>query len=349
MACPALQPAAPSVRGTFSEADLAGNNHPLRNELRTAGFSRGAIDAAWPSWWDDSLQDEPSGEAELRFALSRKLGLSARSLLGERVEFVWNDEAFFKHLTAKQEGQRAAITSFGMTIGRLLVRATGSGPGLEGLEASALRKAILSRREAVDLISVLGACWGLGVPVIQLAVFPLDAKSMHAMVVHHDGRHAILLARAARHPAQVAFTLAHEVGHAALGHLGSAPAIVDMEDPVEQAGDDDQEVSADRFALELLTGSPAPDIRIEARRFSATSLAEAVLDAGPKHRIDPATLALCVGHQRQAWATAMGALRIIEPEPPDVGRSINRIAADQLDWASMGSDSRDWVEKVLGL
>ena len=39
---------------------------------------------------------------------------------------------------------------------------------LEGLEAAALRNAILSRREAVDLISVLGACWGLGVPVITV-------------------------------------------------------------------------------------------------------------------------------------------------------------------------------------
>lgn len=50
-----------------------------------------------------------------------------------------------------------------------------------------------------------------------------------------------------------------------------------------------------------------------------------------------------------ARVSLLGALRIIDPEPADVGRAINRIAAEQLDWASMGSDSRDWVEKVLAL
>ena len=160
---------------------------------------------------------------------------------------------------------------------------------------------------------------------------------------------AILLARAARYPAQAVFTLAHEIGHAALGHLGDAPALVDMEDPFAPSADDDQEIAADRFALELLTGSADPDIRIEASRFSARSLALAVSKAGPRHRIEPATLALCVGYKRQAWQTAIGALRVLDPEPVNLGMEINRIAAGQLTWNSIGSDSFDWVERVLGL
>lgn len=328
---------------------MAGREHRLRRELRNAGFSREAVDAAWPSWWDESLLDEPSGEAELRFALSRRLGLSAKSLLGERVEFIWNDEAFFKRLSAKDEAQKAAITSFGVTLGRLLVQSAPGGPGLEGLTAEILRAAILKTQPLVAIGEILSLCWGLGVPVVQLNVFPLDAKSMHAMIIHHAGRHAVLLARSPRYPSQAAFTLAHEVGHAALGHLRDAPAIVDMEDPASQSGPDDQEEQADHFALELLTGSPEPDIRIDAKRFSGSELAKAVQEVGPRHRIDPGTLALCVGYQRQAWPAAMQALSILEPDPVDVGSHINQIAARQLVWDEMGSDSRDWVERVLGL
>lgn len=327
---------------------MASKEHHLFKELRAAGISRAAIEAAWPSWWDESLRDEPSGEAELRFALSRRLGLSAPSLIGERVEFTWNNEAFFKHLKSKDETQRAAITSFGMSIARVLVRATPPGPDIEGLTAQELRGAILGDRPNVDLTSVLGACWALGVPVIQLNIFPTEAKSMHAMVVRQEGRHAILLARAARYPAQATFTLAHEVGHSALGHLAEAPAIVDMEDPASQGSEDEQELAADRFALELLTGDPKPDIQIEGAFITATGLANAVAEAGPAHRIEPGTLALCVGYQHKEWRAAVGALRVLEPEPADPGLLINRIAADQLEWDELGDDAADWLQKVLG-
>lgn len=327
---------------------MAGKEHHLIKELRAAGMSRAAIDAAWPSWWDESLRDEPSGEAELRFALSRRLGLSARSLIGERVEFTWNNEAFFKHLTAKDEAQRAAITSFGMSIARILLRATPEGPDIEGLTANELRVAILEDRPTVDLTSILGTCWALGIPVIQLNIFPTEAKSMHAMVARQGGRHAILLARSARYSAQAAFTLAHEVGHAALAHLADAPALVDMEDPASHGSEDEQELAADRFALELLTGSPKPDIRVDGAGITSRGLAKAVTEAGPAHRIEPATLALCVGYQRAEWRAAVGALRILEPEPVEPGQLINRTAVDQLNWDALGDDAADWLQKVLG-
>lgn len=327
---------------------MAGKEHRLVRELRAAGISRAAIDAAWPSWWDESLRDEPSGEAELRFALSRRLGISATALVGEQVDFTWTNEALFKHLSAQDETQRAAITSFGVSIARLLTRATPDGPGLEGITAEGLREAILAERPIVDLTAILGACWALAAPVIQLKVFPTETKSMHAMVVRQGHRHAIMLARASRFSAQVAFTLAHEIGHAALGHLADTTAIVDMEDPSAHTSGDKQELEADRFALELLTGSPEPDIRIEGARITARALAKAVAQAGPAHRIDPAMLALCVGHQRQEWRAAVGALGILDPEPTDPASLINRSAAEQLEWDALGEDAVDWLRKVTG-
>ena len=67
-----------------------------------------------------------------------------------------------------------------------------------------------------------------------LRIFPLKNKAMHAMVVRVRGRYAILLGRDATYPAPVAFTLAHELGHVLLGHLGDAPALVDLRDPCDR-------------------------------------------------------------------------------------------------------------------
>jgi hypothetical protein len=217
---------------------VAADEKTLIRKLREAGFSRGAIRAAWPSWWSEEADASPSGRAELRFALARRLGLEPKPLLGERVEFVWNDEARFKHLSAEDDVQRAALASFGMSVGRLLLRAT-PGDATRAVGAEDLRDAMLRASNFVDLHSLIGTCWALGVPVIHLRVFPLEAKSMHAMVVAMDGRHAILLGRDASYPAPVAFTLAHELGHVMLGHLAGAPALVDLKDPA-LARDGDQ-------------------------------------------------------------------------------------------------------------
>ena len=72
---------------------MANDKNSLIDQLRRAGISRAAIDAAWPAWWTEEAESSPSGRAELRFALARRLGLEAKPLLGERVEFIWNDEA----------------------------------------------------------------------------------------------------------------------------------------------------------------------------------------------------------------------------------------------------------------
>lgn len=325
---------------------VAGDDEALVERLRKAGFSRSAIRAAWPSWWTEEASASPSGRAELRFALARRLGLEPRPLLGERVEFVWNDEARFKHLSPRHEAQKAALTSFGMSVGRLLTRATPGG-ALEPITAAALREAVLASSRFVDLEALIAACWALRVPVIHLRVFPIEAKAMHAMVVSVDGRFAVLLGRDASYPAPIAFTLAHELGHAMLGHLADAPALVDLEDPALARDGDPQEDEADRFALELLTGDPEPDIRPELDRFNAPTLANAVVVAADRHRVEPGTLALCVAHQRRIWPVAMSALRFIYGPPKPAWREVNGIADGELDWDALGDDAAHYLRNVM--
>ncbi len=251
----------------------------LRRSLRKAGLSDDVIDAAWPSWWSDDLAADRSGQAELRFALARKLGISPRGLLGERVNFIWNDEAKFKHLSTESEAQRAALTSFGVAIGKSLIRGAPEKVDLTGVDAHLLRDAILQNQQYVDLSSLLSFCWAVGIPVVHLRVFPLEAKSMHAMVVRIDDRYAVLLGRDASYPALIAFTLAHELGHIFCGHLSDAPALIDLKDPSTAEQQDDQERQADQFALSLLTGRSEPNIIMNLNNFNAPTLAKSVINA----------------------------------------------------------------------
>lgn len=329
-----------------SGGNVADDRKTLIDRLREAGISRAAIKAAWPSWWTEEAGTSPSGRAELRFALARRLGLEPRPLLGERVEFVWNDEAKFKHLSAGDEAKKAALTSFGMSVGRLLMRAT-PGPPAELTPANRLRAAIMSGGPFVDLNSLLATCWAMRIPVIHLCVFPLEAKSMHAMVVSSEGRFAILLGRDASYPAPVAFTLAHELGHIMLNHLDGAPALVDVEDPSLARDGDDQEQEADHYALTLLTGSAEPDIQTSLDRFNAPTLAKAVLDAAPRYGVEPGTLALCLAHRRNAWPVAMSALRFIYRERKSARREVNGIADAELAWDELSDESAAYLHNVM--
>ncbi len=321
----------------------------LRKRLKEAGLSDPLIDAAWPAWWSDDAFSSQSAKAELRFAIARKLGLSPKSLFHDEVEFVWKDEARFKHLSNETDEQKSALTSFGMSICRILMQATQVAVGLDGIDALELRKSILQNKPFVDLLSLLATCWAIGLPVIHLRVFPLEAKRMHAMAVKVANRHAILLGRDAQYPASLAFTLAHEIGHVMLGHIASSSAIVDVGDPMEMPRGDREEEDADRYALNLLLGTPEPVIQTNISRFNSTQLAQAVLEQGPPQQMEPGTLALCLGFAKGVWPTAIGALRYIYSEEKPVWQEVNRIAERQLDLASLSDDSADYLRKVMGI
>jgi hypothetical protein len=328
---------------------LDATTRTLRRNLKKAGLSKQAIDAAWPAWWSDAAARSTSARAELRFTLARRLGLSPKSLSGDRVDFVWKDVARFKHLSEEDAQQQAALTSFGAAIGRLLLQGIEGTTTLTGTAAGDLRAAILRSREFVDLRSLLAMCWGVGIPVVHLRVFPLAAKSMHAMVVRARDGCAILLGRDSKYPAPVAFTLAHEIGHIALGHLLTAEAIVDLADPAIATEEDEEELAADEFALEILTGVARPDIRIKGEKFGARQLASVVLSEGPRRRIEPGTLALCMAYRSDKWAVANAALRHIYTDAKPVWLEVNKTADAQLRWERLGRDAYEYLRAIMAL
>jgi hypothetical protein len=172
---------------------------------------------------------------------------------------------------------------------------------------------------------------------------------MAAMSVLIGNRAVILLAKESSYPAQIAFYIAHEMGHVALGHLASGPVIVDMDQGTPRITDDDsEEGSADGYALELLTGSPRPTVLSGTGYASGPELARVALETAESLGIEPGTLAMLFGYTSGRWATAMNAMKRIYRQPEPVWRGINRVALNELALDRLSSDARDYLSSVLG-
>jgi len=324
----------------------------LRRRLKRIGLSQGAVDAAWPEWWSASADASPSAQVELRFSLSRKLGLDPRSLLDEDSEprFIWHDAARFKNLRGESDLEKDAITSFGAALGNVLFAASAARSSLLGTGPSALRSAILANQPFVRLIDLLSLCWSIGVPAVHLRVFPWESKRMAAMTIRAADRYALLLAKDSLYPAHIAFYVAHEIGHIALGHLTSENALVDFDrDELADSSSDAEEAAADAYALELLTGNPSPKIVSFDGHASARGLADRALQIGAEIRIEPGTLALCFAYSTGSWAIANKAMKYIYSAGKPVWKEVNRIAWHELVRENISDDAMPYIESVLGL
>jgi len=280
--------------------------------------------------------------------LARKLGLDPRSLLDDVPRFVWS-EAKFKNLSAETAEERAAMMSFGTSIGRSLLFGTPKHSSIVGTAAMDIRTNILAQQPFVRLQDLLGLAWGVGIPVIHLRVFPLTTKHMCAMSIACKGRFAILLGKDSNYPAPIAYYLAHEIAHIALEHLQDGQGVIDIEDPLAAANaGDEEEMAADRYALELLTGSPQPIIKTSASKYSAAQLAKSVTQAAAEVRTEPGTLALCFGHSTGDWEKAYGAMKVIYPKPQPAWEVVNAVAGKQLDWSAIPEDLGFFLQAAMG-
>lgn len=327
---------------------MTNNADRLRQRLRSIGLSDAAIHAAWPTWWSEAADASASAQTDLRFSLSRKLGLEPHSLLqdDEKPRFIWRDAARFKHLRGEGELERAAIASFGIALGRYLLEATGSSQMLPHITAHSLRDAILKTKPYVRLVDLISTCWALGIPLIHLQVFPCTHKRMAAMSVGFNGRNAIMVGKDSNYPAQIAFYIAHELGHISLGHLTHQSMLVDL-DGKELSNNDEEEIAADRFALELLTGQPHPTV-LPKGASSPRELARAARQTGAALKIEPGTLALCFAFSTKNWGTANAAMPFIYESPKPVWSEINNVALNQLNLDAIPEDARSYLTSVIG-
>jgi hypothetical protein len=320
----------------------------LRQELLQAGIANSAIDAVWPQWWSEEASQSISATTALTYTVARRLGLSPSALFDGSTKFLWRDSTKFKNLGATTEREQEILGAFAVAIGRCALAATDPVPASSLPDARTLRETILMEGRLVNAFELLAFCWSFGIPVLQLRIFPLRQKRMHAVTVRHNSRYAILLGYETRYPAVAAYNLAHEIAHILLGHLEDKSSLLDIEDPLEMEGRDEEETAADHLALTLLTGTESPQISANITPYTATQLAYAATENAARAQIDPGVLALCLGHSTRLWPQSYGALKIIPPGEQPVGDQINALAANQFDWQALSYTNREYLGKVIG-
>ncbi|KVT48327.1 ImmA/IrrE family metallo-endopeptidase [Burkholderia ubonensis] len=329
---------------------MANNAREFRLRLaRSTGLTDAAISAAWPEWWSDAADASPSAQAELRFSLARNLGLDPLTVLDDQApQFIWDDSAKYKSFKGDDQRDKPAITAFGKSLVRMLVKSVEQVVSLQGVSASELRNSILKANDYVGLVELLATLWGVGVPVLHLRVYPLAAKHMSAMVASFKDRYGILLAKDSSYPASIAFYLAHEIGHIACGHVTAGSALLDMEDDEISEEKDAEEIEADRYALELLTSDPDFEVSKQGEGYNARELAAQALSLGPRMRIEPGTLALCYGYATGEWAVAQNAMKHIYANAMPAWEVVNSIASQQMAWQNLSDENAHFVKAVMG-
>lgn len=330
---------------------LKENAGQFRLRLEKLGLSDSVITAAWPTWWSEAADASPSARAELRYTIARKLGLEPQSLIqdSEAPDFVWKETARYKHGSGESDLETWALTSFGTALGKILVQASNRSSLEPGRNALEIRSSILEKRPFVRFVDLISLAWALGVPIVHLRVFPLMQKRMAAMCVRVPRGTAILLGKDAVYPPQIAYYLAHELGHILLHHLKDGEVLVDLEPNEKEAVvKDTEESEADQFALELLTGHRDPSVIPVGIGSGPRSLAKAAIEASEEVRIEPGTLALSFGHTTGDWRTAIGALRYIYDSPKPVWIEVNSIAKNQLSFSELPNETAVYLSRVLG-
>ncbi len=321
----------------------------LYARLSRAGLTRNYVrGTALPGWWDDEVASTPAGYAQGLLLLARHLGLDIRSLQNDSSPIRLREFGLCKY--KKREGvgedELAMCRMMATRAGQLAAEAM-SAP-FEGIPASAseIRQTILDTGACwVGLPELLDYCWSVGIPVLHLDHFPKNARRPDGFVARVGGRPVVVLCIRKKQPAWLLFILAHELGHAALGHLTEDGSILD--DRIDKESGDAEEMEANAFAIELLTGSPTYRLRAADRWPNAQGLAEEAKRIGRLEMIDPGHVVLNYAHSmgNGFFAVANAALTRLDPEANAIA-FIRGVMADRLDWSNLPEDSSEFLMRV---
>lgn len=312
------------------------NIQHLYTALGKQGISKQKVARILPEWWSTEVEQSPSAAQQAKLYIARALSLRIRPFCETppRVEFDLPSEKKFKRSAKTTENDVELAVALALSASRIALSGIEPSSVAPPPSASAIRNYILSQgNNWVGLDQLLDYCWRCGIPVIHLAT-DLLGKKMDGIAMSINGRPSIVLSNK-RASGFLLFHLAHELGHIALGHLASNGAIVDDEIKKfdNDAGRDQQEIEADRFAVELLTGNA--DLRLNLLAMPiAPKLAELAVVYGRQNNIDPTHVVLnCAHNKPQLFPLCVKAANLLGGNESDqalIGRKLFEELSDRL-------------------
>ncbi len=319
----------------------------LYKKLSKLGLSENYVrQSGLPSWWDDELNNKPAAVLEGAGHIAKRLHLDLRSLLTE------DQDVKFKHLPhtkfKRNNQQESSIPTTSHQIASRVAELVAYGvqrPFLPIPEnANQIRIEILQSHSEITLESILNYCWQHGIAVVYFNDYPEDTRKLTGMIQGHCDRPTIVLSSARKYPAQLAFDLAHELGHLALGHIIDGILI---DDEINQKSDDAEETAANTFAVKLLVDNL--DNCFQSKNFhNNNQLRNAIAERLKSNStVDPCVLAFNYAWHTQSYGLANTAVKILSPAE-DGHKIINQFLEAHLDWDHLGDDNSDHLDRILG-
>jgi len=316
----------------------------IYDRLRPLGFDAAFVkNCILPDWWQDKLADVPSNRQYAEALIARHLGIQAASLSKRDTPLQMRESAALKlkrrHGVAENEMQVAQI--LGERLAKIAAGSIDLPTNLDSLKASSIRQHILdSGAKWVGFNELLNYCWSVGIPVVNLCKLPVGSKKPDGMAIWTEDRPVIVIASGRKHPAWHIFVIAHELGHIALGHLSAGELSIDSK--VVMDSNDQQEMEANTFAVELLSGNPYLSFSPPNRRLTAHELADAALSIGQELHIDPGFIALSYSRSQNFFALAQAALNYLGSEADAC--SLYRQPYNHLDSTELTDDNKQVFE-----
>lgn len=320
----------------------------LYRRLRGVGLTKSYLRKfILPEWWDDEVAENPAGHAEGLSYLSRHLGLDLTTLRDSTKPVAFRDfgACKFKKSANVTEDQLALARAMATRAAQLADAAmVGPCQPLPRSGAQVRREILGQGGRWVGLGNLVDYCWSLGIPVIHLSPCP-TAKRPDGLAARVRGRPVIVLCKKDNLSAWLLFILAHELGHIALGHLAGDGVLID--ESMDRNIKDQEEIEANAFAVELLTGDAGCEFRTTGRWPNATRLAEAALEIGRQSHVDPGHIVLNYAHTMGSgfWPVANAALGLLEPKR-DALKVVRRQMAGRLDWSSLPEASSEFLMRI---
>ncbi len=301
-----------------------------------------------PSWWNDELNDKPIAVLEGAGYIADNLNLDLKSLLlEEEIKFNPLPTTKFKQHNSRNNDHPYIAQALASRVAELIAYGTEVNFTFLPTDVKEIRKEILTNHATVNLVSLLEYCWSKGIVVGWFHNFPKTVKKFAGLIQWQSSCPVIILSSQHKYSAKLAFDLAHELGHLALGHLNEG-ILVDEE--IEFDCHDNDEFQANQFATQLLLDDCdnclGNKIFKNAENFSDYVVSNII----PQYPgVEAEAVILNYGwHNKKYFPLSMSALNKLDCAI-NGQQIVNEYLAEKLDWDKFNDESYEYLEKILGV
>lgn len=302
----------------------------LYTKIIGLGFKKREIETILPKWWDDNIATTQTGFLEAAALLSKSLSINFNSLISDEDAYFDLPLTNFKVKSNIQSSDLNVAVALSTVAAKATLRGFSSDKKYLELTAKDIRQTLLSRGNRwIDFRTLVEYCWEIGIPVLHLSL--KNHKKMQGLAIEINGRPVVILTSNFKY-GYLVFDLAHELGHILAGHTKDGLII---DEQISPSDIDHKEKEANDIALEILTGSTS-SFSTKIRDYN--QIANACILTGKERNIDPAHLALNIGHSMGNWVLANTVLKMIKQKlniganDPDICKEamLERLAFDAM-------------------